>query len=210
MYHFQKVFSIQHIFKDDFVDCDENSREKLCSGLIAVTRHTRARVPSLQMLQMLKKGKKCGKLAQKKFPERQQNAVDKCALLLCSLEIHKYKFTNSQIQNDVNKSCLPCLPASSQQYADWIVELSCPTPFSAQNSIICSNISTICLSGLGELFKILFFGEIDKIPLQVSSMEQIGRQMKPVIPDKVCLKKERSILDLLQILPILLFTHTHI
>ena len=166
-------------------------------------------MPSLQMLQMLKKGKKCGKLAQKKFPERQQNAVDKCALLLCSLEIHKYKFTNSQIQNDVNKSCLPCLPASSQQYADWIVELSCPTPFSAQNSIICSNISTICLSGLGELFKILFFGEIDKIPLQVSSMEQIGRQMKPVIPDKVCLKKERSILDLLQILPILLFTHTH-
>ena len=171
-------------------------------------------MPSLQMLQKLKKGKKRGKLAQKKFPEWQQHAADKCALLLCSLEIHKYKFTNTQIQvhkytntNDVNKSCLP---ASSQQYADWIVELSCPTPFSAQNSIICSNISTICLSGLGELFKILFFGEIDKIPLQVSSMEQIGRQMKPVIPDKVCLKKERSILDLLQILPILLFTHTHI
>ena len=132
-----------------------------------------------------------------------------CKYTNTSSQIHKYKFTNSQIQNDVNKSCLPCLPASSQQYADWIVELSCPTPFSAQNSIICSNISTICLSELGELFKILFFGEIDKIPLQVSSMEQIGRQMKPVIPDKVCLKKERSILDLLQILPILLFTHTH-
>ena len=129
--------------------------------------------------------------------------------VLCCCAAWKYTNTSSQIQNDVNKSCLPCLPASSQQYADWIVELSCPTPFSAKNSIICSNISTICLSGLGELFKILFFGEIDKIPLQVSSMEQIGRQMKPVIPDKVCLKKERSILDLLQILPILLFTHTH-
>ena len=138
-------------------------------------------------------------------------AATKCRGQMCfaavqpgNTQIQVHKYTNT---NDVNKSCLP---ASSQQYADWIVELSCPTPFSAQNSIICSNISTICLSGLGELFKILFFGEIDKIPLQVSSMEQIGRQMKPVIPDKVCLKKERSILDLLQILPILLFTHTHI
>ena len=118
---------------------------KFWSGLIAVKRHTRAHVPSLQM--QLTKGKKCRKVAQKK--SRSGNKI---------------------VPTTVRRV------AGSQQYADWIVELSCSPPFLARNSIICSNIATICLSGWRN--QIQNWKTLVQLTKFYSSMAQIKRQME--------------------------------
>ena len=128
---------------------------KVWSGLIAVKRHTRAHVPSLQMQLCATKRQKMAQSGATKIVPRR----------VC---------------------CAICRPkGSSQEYADWIVELSCLDSFFGAEFNNLQQYRHNLFVGvedtkykIEEREKYKYFGSIDEI---VVHMAQIKRHMQFLI-----------------------------
>ena len=135
---------------------------KVWSGLIAVKRHTRAHVPSLQM-------QLCATKTQKMARSGAKKSVPGAATKIVPRRV----------------CCAIWRRGSSQEYADWIVELSCLDSFFGAEFNNLQQYRHNLFVGvedtkykIEEREKYKYFGSIDEI---VVHMAQIKRQMQIVI-----------------------------